>query len=343
MGSLKTLSSISPQRDKKALKFLYKTYPELKDIPRIKNLKDDTFHINDANPNLDDIISSVEKQYKVKDLIREIPDDIENFDHEYAPPNRDRWYIKFLWKLYNFIQPTKDTDKEFELAVRFRTIMVLATKFIVIAVVRHFIKVFVNYNLEKLAVSKLDKHFNNGRLVAWFDKEIEKVYKANPDYKPLSIEEFKKTTTWQRNAAEWRDKTKKQIIKRMSHRVFTATILLLCTRIPLPFSFLYSIPARIALAYVGCRLAIGSINTMVVAHNGNSLCLGVSFTKLGFEIVNPELFVRRKSDDKIVRVELPKVPYELYDYTEKELKEIKDVDKSFEQLKKELSVVHDRN
>ena len=276
----------------------------------------------------------MEDQYKLKDLVDELPDDLEDEDSMYAP--KKTFINKLLWKVFR-IQPSKDTAKAYAKAVIQRKILIHLSKI----VAKQLLKMFIVRNLEKLAVNKLDKHFHNGQVTDWFDQQIEKVYQENPNYQPLSIEEFKKTSIWQRNAAEWRDKTKNQIIRRLSYRMLTILITILCAKIPLPGAFLYSIPARIILAYIGIRIAFGSISHMVVQHGKDSLILGISLTKAGFEITNPELFVRRKSDQKIVRIFLPDPPKKIYEITEQDIHEIEKENASLDQIKKELKVSHD--
>jgi hypothetical protein len=340
MSHFKTISSISTHNDKVVLEYLKNKYPIPKDFPRIKNAK--TIQYN-PNTKLDDIIGAVEDQYKVKDLIRQVPDDIEEIsDHPGALSKQNRNFItRFLWKVFA-VQPKNETDKAFNRAVKMRTFLVTTTWVIARMVIFRLVRMFVEFNLQKLYVNKLDKHFHNGALTDWLDKQIQSVYDSNPDYVPLTIEEFKKTTIWQRNAAEWRDKSNKQIIRRLSKRSLTVILLILVGKIPSVYSTFFDIPARIALAYLGVRLSMGSINTMVVSHNGNSVILGLSFTRYGFELNNPELFVRRKSDGKIVRVELPDIPKELYLPTKEDIKEFEKENKSIDQIKKELAVIHDR-
>ena len=212
----------------------------------------------------------------------------------------------------------------------------------VIVIIKQFTKIFIRYNMKKLAVSQISKNFRNGKLYNWIGQEIQKVYDTNPDYRSVPMSEFVKTSIWFRNAAEWRDKNKTQIIRQLSKHTFTAVLTILCSKVPLPGNFLYTIPARIILAYVGCSLAVGSIYSLVVQYERESLLVRVTFTKYGFELSDPELFVRRKSDGKLVRVILPDIPKELYAITKEDLNQYEKEGLDLEQLKKKVAVNNDR-
>jgi hypothetical protein len=338
MSHFKTISSISPHDDDIVLEYLKKQCPISQDIPPIKNAYK---YNNNPNSNLDDIIGAVQDQYDLKELIREIPDDLDKLEDGQFPEDRKNFITKFLWKLYK-VKPKDDTDKAFNYAIIKRRFLVNTTWLLGRLLVFRLVKMFIELNLQKCYVNKLDKHFHNGKLTDWLDNQIQSVYDKNPDYQPLSIEEFKKTSIWQRNVAEWRDKTKKQVIRRLTKRSLTIILFILVGKIPTMYSTFFAIPTRLVLAYLGVRLAVGSINTMVVSHNGNSVIIGLSLTRYGFELNNLELFVRRKSDGKIVRVELPDVPKEIYALTKEDIKEFEKENKSEDQVKKELAVIHDR-
>lgn len=338
MSHFKTISSISPQDNDVLLEYLKKHYPIPKDIPQIT-----TKHSFDNNPNanLDDIIEAVEDKYKLKNFTHQIPDDVDLLGDQGLKEENRNFITRWLWKIFD-IQPKYDTDKSLRKAIGYRKMFVMGTWMLGRWIAFQLMNIFAERHLQKIYVNKLDKHFHNGALVNWLDKQIQSVYDSNQNYQPLPIEQFKKTSIWNRNAAEWRDKTSKQKIRRLTKRSLTIILFILIGKIPSVYSSLFGIPARLVLAYLGVRLAVGSINKMVVSHNGNSVIIGLSYTRYGFELNNLELFVRRKDDRKIVRVELPDPPRQLYLPTKKDLSRFLKENKSEDQIKKELAVVHDR-
>lgn len=342
MKHFKTISSISPHEGKLIMDFASKGLQ----IPSDDFKIDSTipgYDTNSINPKLDDIIGATIDQYKLKDLINsnKIPDDLYDLD-----PTKSRLQIeknplnRLLWKVVPKVQPD---DKPGAFMNYTRALAV--RKFLIsgiIVILKQLTKIFINLGLKKLAVTQINKDFNNGKFYNWFGKQIQNVYDTNPDYEPVPINEFVKTSIWQRNAAEWRDKNKNQIIRQLSKHTFTAVLMILCSKVPLPGNFLYTIPARIILAYVGCSLAVGSIYSLVVQHGNNSVLVRITLTKYGFELSDPELFVKRKSDGKLVRVILPDVPKELYAITKEDLKQYKKEGLDLEQLKKKVAVTNDR-
>ena len=181
------------------------------------------------------------------------------------------------------------------------------------------------------AIEKRQKEIADGLTAA------EKAKKSLELAKEDAAETVRSAKAEAQRIIEEANKTRSQIIKQLSERSLTLIVLLLVTLIPLPLASLYTIPAKIILAYLGCRLVVGgSINTLVVDHEGNSLVLGVSFTRVGFELVNPELFVRRTDDGKLVRVELPAVPRELYAISRDDLEDFAHNEPTLQELKDEV-------
>lgn len=340
MARFKHISSISPQEGKLIMNFASKGLQ----IPS-EDFKIDAsipgYNENSVNPNLDDIIGATIDQYKLKDIADKLPDDLYDLD-----PTKSRIKVekntvnRFLWN--NIIPKVQPDDKEgawfnYTKALAVRKFLITG----VMVIASQITRMFVNYNLKNLAITQLNKNYHNGAIVTYLDQQIQKVYDTNPDYVPVPMSEFVKTSIWQRNVAEWRDKTKNQKIRQLTRHTFNALITILCGKIPFPGNFLYTIPAKIILAYLGCCLATGSIYTLVVKHGKDSLLLRITLTKYGYELTDPELFVRRKSDGKLVRVILPDIPKKLYELTKEDLNRYEKDNVSLEQLKRRIEANND--
>jgi len=318
---MKTMRVHSHSKDDQIFKLLCKDIKIPEDSNELEKENHD-FKI-DTTANLDDIVGVTLDYAKEKNLV---------------PPPDKRVPQDFVDEILFKIIKIKPNKTGWLNEARANALSILIPRIIKFTLVR-LLSIFINTNLQKLAESKLNKHFNNGALYNWFEDQIENVYRKHPEYTNITIHEFKKEGIWQQNAAEWRDKTKGQIIRRLSHRSITIIIMILACKLPLPFRFLsslYAIPARILLAYVGCRLATGSINHFAVDFGNDTLILGISLTRVGFEIVQPELVVRRRTDGKMVRVELPDVPTNLYYPTKEEVEDFVKNEPSLEDIKKEV-------
>ena len=177
--------------------------------------------------------------------------------------------------------------------------------------------------LNKFTAAKISQYFNQGKLYRWMNLQISEIYRKHPEYRPMNIEQFKKTGRWERLTGEWRDKTRSQQIRRLSNRLLVIILGILLSRLKLPMADLYSIPARILLAYMGCKLAVGSINNLVVEHEGNSILIGLTLTRAGLELTNAQLLVKR-NDNKMVHVDIPRIPPELYMISKKDVENHRD-------------------
>lgn len=318
---MKTMTVHSHSKDDQIFKLLSKDIKIPEDSRELQKENQDLKI--DTTSNLDNIVGATLDYAKQKNLV--------------PPPDKrvpQDFMDEILFKMIKF-KPNKSGWLN---EARARALSILVPRIIKFMLVR-LLSIFINSNLQKLAETKVNKHFNNGKLYHWFENTIEQVYRKHPEYTNVTIHEFKKEGIWQQNAAEWRDKTKAQIIRRLTHRSITIIIMILVCKLPLPFRFLsslYAIPARILLAYVGCRLATGSINHFAVDFGNDTLILGISLTRVGFEIVQPELVVRRRIDGKIVRVELPDVPTSLYYPTKEEVENFVKNEPSLEDIKKEV-------
>ena len=194
----------------------------------------------------------------------------------------------------------------------------------VMMVLTWLLNTFVGIQLNKFAAIKMEKTLQNQKLYDWIQKTINQVYIDHPEYKPMGLKEFKKTSIWTRFAAEWRDKTAKENVINITDAAFNTFLLKICRTLPLPFftGFMYCIAARFVLTYLGCKMGSGALFNLVIDFEGNSLHLGLTFTRLGFEITKPILYVTRQTDKKMVKVNLPDIPRSLYRMDAKSAKKI---------------------
>ena len=205
----------------------------------------------------------------------------------------------------------------------------------------YLFKTFVNIQLDKFTASKMEKTLENKRVYEFLEKSIQSVYDKHPEYRAMSLNQFKKTGLWEKFKAEFRDKTNREIAINVADSSFNFLIFKLCTRLPMPFlaSFLYIFIIRVILTYIGCKMGAGSIWDLVVQFNGNIIKLGLVFNSTGFELIKPVLYVTRENSE-MVSVKLPEIPRYYYriklDEANKILDEYGD-DMDLKKLKKEVS------
>lgn len=304
------------KQDQNILNFVYKDVQIPDTRPEIKQ----TFKVN-SQQHLDDVIETVLSSSRARSLISDgdALDDMASAASDIVNNAKPKNKIdEILYKIFNF-KPSSDPGAFFN-ATRAKALTVFCVRMAYI-VARALARSFVEAKLAEFAAQKVDKQFKNGKLYNWFKEQVDRAYKLHPEYKPMPIEEFKKTSQWNRFRSEWLDKTRPQVIRRMSLQTLYTVLYCLSLESNLPFAFLYEIPTRIVLAYLGVRLGIGSINDIVIDFEGNTIALGVSYTKLGYELTYPELLCKRE-DGKMVRVDLQEVPPELYAITKEDIEEV---------------------
>lgn len=309
--------STSTKEDQHILNFIHKDV----EIPDVQVKINRGLKVSSQQP-LDDVIETTLDYAKVKHLDSEgggLFDTLSKASGEIVrnatPKNK---LDEILFKIFHF-EPNPDPNAWFNVT-RAKSLTLLCVRCAYI-IGRAMIRTFVEGQLEKFAAQKIDNRFKNGRLYNWFREQVGRAYQLHPEYKPISAQEFAKTSLWDKYRSEWLDKSRPQVIRRMSLQTLYTIIYCLSLESALPFAYLYEIPVRIILSYMGIRLGIGSINNLVVDFEGSSLALGVTYTKLGYELVYPELICRRE-DGKLVRVDLPDVPKELYAITQEDINEI---------------------
>ena len=308
------------------------------DIPKHKEDKKHRRVPTDNTNDINDIIQHWEDKLQIKELMKDnnvkyfIPPPPPGFNakptkisSEYvkgSPLEADPdWFDKMAWKIFN-IQPSTKPNAWFNYnrAIGLRRLLIKLSKWLI----RSLVSMFVDNKLRQFTEHRISQYFHNGELYNWFTKQINEVYKKHPEYRPVPIEEYKKTRFWQNAAAEWRDKTTKQKLHKARLYASTLVFMYLCTHLSPPFfltELVMSLPIRILLAYFGYQFIFGSIYDIVAEHEGNSLLLKLSLTKDGFALTDPELYVIRTTDGKLVRVDLPQVPKELYLIRESDIRE----------------------
>lgn len=210
-------------------------------------------------------------------------------------------------------------------------------------VLRSLFSLIVGIPLTNFTVSRINKHMKNKALYNWMMGHINKVYTDHPEYSPVSIPTFKKANVFQKIVSEWRDTTIKEDLSNLSDKAFDTFLMVICERLPFYAGFLYAIPAKMLLTYLGCRMGVGSIYTLVVDIEGNSVTLGLCFTRLGFILSAPKLYVS-KDHRKLVRVNLPEIPRSIYSTSVKDAKAFLDNygdSGDLKELKKEVSKWND--
>ena len=316
MRHFKPHFSTSTKQDQNILNFVYKDVQ----IPDTRLEIKRTFNVNSQQP-LDDVIETVLSSSRAKSLDAggDALDDMASAASDIVKNAQPKNKIdEILYKIFNF-KPNPNPDAFFN-ATRAKALTVFCVRMAYI-VARALTRTFVEGKLGEFAIQKVNDQFKNGKLYNWFKEQVDRAYKLHPEYKPIYIEEFRKTSQWNRFRSEWLDKTRPQVIRRMSLQTLYTVLYCLSLESNLPFAFLYEIPTRIVLAYLGIRLGIGSINDVVIDFEGNTIALGVSYTKLGYELCYPELICRRE-DGKLVRVDLQEVPPELYAITKEDIEEV---------------------
>ena len=347
MAVFKSYSSVSHKHDKEIMKYLYKDIQiddDSQDLDKdfSKGLKIDN------TQRLDDIVGAVLDFVESKGLSDKAPVQMSKKEALGMAADLTRIGIakqmekagpidKFFYKIFE-IKPSKDPNAWLT-PLRAKSITYFLTKITQIAIL-HLFSMFVHTKLDRFTAMKISESFRSKKLYRWMTMQIKEIYRKYPQYRPMSIDQFKKTRLWSRFTAEWRDKTQNQRIRRLSKRMLVIIILILVKKLPFPspLTSLYCIPARIILAYLGCQLAVGSINTIVIEHEGNSIIMGLTLTRFGLELVHPQLVVMR-NDGKMVNVDLPRIPLELYAITKQDIDNHKMV--PIDELKKKVESNND--
>lgn len=211
-------------------------------------------------------------------------------------------------------------------------------------IVGHIIRTFVDVNLSKFTIKTLTQTMNNKKLVDFLRNEINSVYEKHPTYKKCSAEEFKETTLFNYMAAEWRDKTEKEIAKNIGKKAIDDAITVLFARgIPIPGSSVLAIPVKMMLTYIGVNIGIGSVYTIAFELDGSTISVGVNYTRIGFTLTDLKLYCFKDSS-KLVSVELKEPPKDIYKLdidTAKEILKKYGANDKLDSLKKEVQKLNE--
>ena len=217
---------------------------------------------------------------------------------------------------------------------------------LIVIVIKMIIGNFVNIGLNKLAVIKIEKNLQNEKLYDFIMNDINSIYKAHPEYSPVNTEQFKRTSLWKRYTAGWRDLDRYKFLYNITYDTFDAIYTTACLLF-LPFKgFLLSIPARMALGFLGIRIGGTYLAGRVMEIEGNTVCLRISLTSLGFIITEPELYVKNTETGSLVRLQLKEPPKYLYQMSKDEMikafQSMKNPKEELITLKKRVEYLNDK-
>ena len=327
MSVFKTYSSITSKEDKRILKMITKSLSIPDEALKSTEAKPG-FKVN-PNDKLDDIVGALQDQMKSKSLFGTPPPIPPNWKPK-MPRNK---YEKFFWDMFEVKPNGKDIDAR--RANILTCVLGKGAYFLTFFLASRF----VNLKLRKFAISKINERFRNGRLARWFDLQAKWIYTKNPQYSPITIEEYKKSKIMDKLKASWIDKTKAQRSRKIDKMFIKSFFNGIMSIIGGPFAYFYSIAGRILLSYLGIYLPVGAITTIPIEYNGNCFSIGICITRLGCELLDPEIIVK-KSNGQLVQIELPQVPRELYRFTEEEAEIVNKKTPSLEELKKAVERNH---
>ena len=147
------------------------------------------------------------------------------------------------------------------------------------------------------------------------------MYKENPTYKPLTIQQYKKSRFYETALARVREKDLKEILSSFKgefiYGVLSGLIGTLC---PMFLSQVLVIPAFMMCTYLGFDVGMGSLYNMAIQLDNGLIQIGLSYTKEGIKVANVYLF--SVHNGKIVRHEIPDPPRDSYRLSHTQTKEI---------------------
>lgn len=203
----------------------------------------------------------------------------------------------------------------------------------------HFITLFVDMQLSKFTVNVIQKNRRNKRLFEYINKQVDLVYRRNPNFESCSAEEFMKTPIFDYMLAEWREKTAKERAKLFAYKSIDNMIgIILADNVPIPGSSVLAIPVKMVLSYCGVRGVIGSLYNIALEIDGNTISFGVDFRPDGFLLTNLILYTFNE-DHKLIGTYLPDPPEHFYHITNEDIDNILDKygdDANIDVFKKEV-------
>ena len=318
MKPFKSFGNIGLKEDENIVKSIAKSYQIEPDTLKLEDPKGVDF-----DTLLDDIDS-----LDPKDVIEFEKGLVSNAKLPDTYPTGAPWnnpFSRFIYKTVK-IQPRDVGDHKDP--VRVAMVYRLTAVAIVYFIIKQAVKMFVSYKLNSLAVASLNKNYKEGKLYDYIKFQIDKVFLKNKGYSKLSPEEFKKTKWFEKMLSEFRSrKTAKAYFELFTDKAFNALLIAICNSFTSFFLGIFiAIPIRFIFAYLGIKIAGGSIDTVIVNMDGNTVSMGVSYTKYGFEVTECKLYVKNE-EGKVVEIDLPRVPRKLYK------PDIKDLNEYFKSIK----------
>ena len=185
----------------------------------------------------------------------------------------------------------------------------------------YFVMNFVDTRLSEIAMASMKRNKHNQKLFDYFHTSIANFYKENPTYKPLTIQQYKKSRFYETALARVREKDLKEILSSFKgefiYGVLSGLIGTLC---PMFLSQILVIPAFMMCTYLGFDVGMGSLYNMAIQLDNGLIQIGLSYTKEGIKVANVYLF--SVHNGKIVRHEIPDPPRDSYRLSHTQTKEI---------------------
>ena len=199
-----------------------------------------------------------------------------------------------------------------------KTIVAITAKLLI----GHFVTLFVDTKLSEFAVKTVRKHQRNKPLFDFVQRQVDHIYKKNPEYKPCNAQQFMDTSIYDYFMSEWRDKTAKERAKLFGYKSLDNAInIIVGDVVPLPGSSLLGIPIKMALTYCGCDIGLGSVYNIAVEIDGNTIAFGVNYRPVGFTLTNLILYTF-DGDGKLIGNHLKNPPEKLYQITRDDAEKI---------------------
>lgn len=323
MKAFKSLGSIGTKDNDNIAKLIAKNY----------QIEPDTLKLEDPKGvDFEELLDDLDK-LDPKDVIEFEKGIISNTNLSGEYPKGaplDNPFSRFLYKNIK-IQPKDLGDRKNPVALAiYLRLTVIA---VVYYILRNAVKMFIGYKFNSLATASINKNYKEGKLYDYIKFQIDKVYINNKNYLKLSKKEFEKTKWYERMLSEWRSKKNaKAYLNLFTDKAFNALLIAMCNSFASVFLGIFiAIPIRLVFAYLGIRIAGGSLDTIIVDMEGSTVSMGISYTPYGLELTECKLYVKR-SDDKLVEIDLPRVPRKLYS------PDIKDINEYFQSIKDDNSL-----
>lgn len=214
---------------------------------------------------------------------------------------------------FNNMQKTQMTKEE---------AVIFLAKFSTKLILGHFLSYFIDMQLSKFTVNVIRKNQQNKLLFDYINKQVDMVYRRNPDYTSCSAKAFMQTPIYDYMLAEWREKSAKERAKLLAYKSIDNMITIAVgDAVPLPGSSVLALPIKMLLSYCGVRGVIGSLYNIALEIDGNTLSFGVDFRPDGFLLTNIILYTFNK-EHRLIGTYLPDPPDKYYQITQEDIDKI---------------------